>query len=321
MQAEVKARAVPSAVCLLPSPFRIDLAILLVGQLDVAPSPVIPLEAGARVEYAPDCATAIQRLQSGACVVPELIVLAESRAGETSEASIDALRKCAPLARVWRLLGSWCEGEARSARPPAGCLTCYWHQWQPRIARELALAAHGRRPGWALPLTATSDERLDGGLGPHDWVSEAEGPESAVDAQDSCDPSASSNPQPRPASSHDGRRLKVAVRAASAQAAAALVDACREAGFDALVVGGQETWRAPRPVALVWDTTAAEMTDGACVAQARAALDDPPVVALVGFPRADDVARARHSGVAAVVSKPFLVADLVEEIRRQKAEG
>ena len=49
---------------------------------------------------------------------PELIVLVQSRPGEFSAAEIDDLRRLAPLARVRRLLGTWCEGEARR-RPAA----------------------------------------------------------------------------------------------------------------------------------------------------------------------------------------------------------
>src|SRR5262249_26315362 len=91
---------------------------------------------------------------------PELIVLVQSRPVEISAESLDRLRSLAPLAKFWRVLGSWCEGEARSGRPPAGCVSTYWHQWPARWSRDLARARGGGTPGWSLPATSSSDERL-----------------------------------------------------------------------------------------------------------------------------------------------------------------
>ncbi len=82
----------------------------------------------------------------------DLIVLCESRRGQFSAEAIDGLRRLAPLARIWRVLGSWHEGEPRSGHPPAGCVSTYWHQCPraPRGARinrrqQSAPHCHARR--------------------------------------------------------------------------------------------------------------------------------------------------------------------------------
>jgi hypothetical protein len=40
-----------------------------------------------------------------------------------------------------------------------------------------------------------------------------------------------------------------------------------------------------------------------------------PIVGVVGFPRPDDERRAKEAGVTAVISKPYLVRDLLWQIR------
>jgi CheY-like chemotaxis protein len=48
-------------------------------------------------------------------------------------------------------------------------------------------------------------------------------------------------------------------------------------------------------------------------------VDHAPVVALAGFPRADNVARALAAGISAVIAKPYLLDDLcwqIEQLRR-----
>jgi CheY-like chemotaxis protein len=207
----------------------------------------------------------------------DLIVLAESRPGEFAAASIDALRRLAPLARVWRLVGSWCEGEARSGRVPPGCLTTYWHQWQSRWTRELARASAGDSPAWALPATLSAEER-------------------ALAAME------------YPLAHRAGL---IAICARHAQTAAALSDACKLAGYSTRVVCEGQSWEAAGALALIWDAECDRMKNREQVAKLRACAGGAPVLALAGFPRVDDFRAAAEAGVAAVISKPFLVHDLV----------
>lgn len=108
-----------------------DVSVLLVGCLEQEPPGGAWIVDGIGMRRVDDLQQAVVALDEGWGPL-DLIVLAESRPGEYSATSIDELRACAPLARVWRLLGSWCEGEQRSGHPPAGCINTYWHQWEPR---------------------------------------------------------------------------------------------------------------------------------------------------------------------------------------------
>ena len=61
---------------------------------------------------------------------------------------------------------------------------------------------------------------------------------------------------------------------------------------------------------MIWDTTADQAADPATVALLRTGFAAAPIVAVLGFPRPDEIAAARRAGVAQVVSKPYLLADL-----------
>lgn len=112
-----------------------------------------------RVVSVPDAESAAAALGEGQ-VVADVIVVAQSYPGEFSLRAIDRLRRLAPLSRVLGLMGSWCEGEARTGRPWPGAIRIYWHQWLPRCHRELRRLCRGQCSAWGLPITATEEERL-----------------------------------------------------------------------------------------------------------------------------------------------------------------
>jgi CheY-like chemotaxis protein len=66
----------------------------------------------------------------------------------------------------------------------------------------------------------------------------------------------------------------------------------------------------------VWDATPERLHDEVAVARLKRLTREAPIVAVVGFPRADDVRRARQAGVSAVVSKPYLVRDLLWQLEQ-----
>ena len=224
----------------------------------------------------------VQGLEQAAAFVtdqgyfPELVVLVQSRPGEFSSVRIDALRAIIPLARIWRLLDSWCEGEQRSGRPPAGCTNIYAHQWPARVARELA-ARDSRLPAIRSgPVTMTFEERLLSGDG-----------------------------QPLPKQSG-----LVVVCAPHSETATALAELCRSGGYDTLVVAAHQRWNVAGAKAILWDCPIEEATDADHVAQLRAAAGGAPLFAMLSFPRGADWQRAIEAGVAGVISKPFLSRDL-----------
>lgn len=259
-------------------------SLLLVGDLTgEVPASDFQFDDGLEVIRARDPDEAARLLAGSACPTPQLVVLAESRCGQYSHAAIDALRKRAPLVRVWRLLGSWCEGEARSGRPPAATVSTYWHQYRARLAREIETVRCGHRPGWALPLTATSDERIlaqsDDGFGRN-------------------------------------RSGTIAICTASATASAALDDLCRAVGYQTVMIADDGRFRIAGAAAVLWDTTTRRLHDAAYVEELTGRATGAPLLAIVGFPRADDVEQARRLGIAGVISKPFLAGDLLWHLDR-----
>ncbi|MEX2111844.1 MAG: hypothetical protein WD845_01580 [Pirellulales bacterium] len=261
-------------------------SVLLLGSSDVGAgvdceSVANQLASVARVEHVADVAAAGTYLK-GTSPDVELIVLCESRRGQYSSAAVDELRRLAPLARFWRVLGSWHEGEPRSGRPPAGCISSYWHQWPARAARELAAEAGEGNATWTLPVTATADER---GLAEADL----------------------------PIERHAGT---IVVCANRFESAAALADACRLGGYDTRAIREGDEFHADRIVAMVWDANPECVTDVTRIAALRQSVGGAPLVAVVGFPRAVDVRSAQQAGVAAVVSKPYSVRDLLWHVER-----
>jgi CheY-like chemotaxis protein len=216
-----------------------------------------------------------------ACVAgPELIVLVQSRPGEFSPEAIDSLRRAAPLARIDRLLGSWCEGEQRSDRTPSGCTASYWHQWHSREGRQSTATRAHRRAAWSMPITTSADERL---LAATD--------EAVV----------------------RGSGL-IVICAAGRETAEALADACRLGGYTICVVHDAGRFSVTGARAVLWDTSVDCAADGRRVRSLRQAAGGAPLLALLGFPRADDVRQAYGAGVAAVISKPFLLRDLLWQL-------
>jgi CheY-like chemotaxis protein len=103
----------------------------------------------------------------------------------------------------------------------------------------------------------------------------------------------------------------IAICARQAETARAVADACTLAGYGTRFVREDQSWDAPGALAVVWDAQGDRMKDREQVANVRARAGGAPVLALVGFPRVDDFRAAAEAGVAAVISKPFLVHDLV----------
>jgi DNA-binding NarL/FixJ family response regulator len=152
----------------------------------------------------------------------------------------------------------------------------YEHQWPQRAARELAQLAGGEPSTWSLPVTAGEEQRLLAGGKP---LGSAQG--------------------------------TVVVVAATAAAAGALGDACRSMGYTVFSLREPRWARAvDARTIVVWDTLGELAADPAAVRQLNLRFGRAPIVALCGFPRPDEVRRARAAGVRAVVSKPFLLADL-----------
>ena len=238
----------------------------------------------------------------------DLIVLTQSRPGEHAAADLSALQAAEPLARVWQVLGSWCEGEQRTGRPTRGTLRSYAHQFPTRWRRELLAWSEELCPAWSLPVTTTEEDRR---------LHDSAPSESAETETD----------EPVTVPRRSANNLCVAVVGCSAALCESLVDSLCVAGYRAIALR-DEASPAPasdlrsvkRPAelfhvaAVVWDTNAVASANSDRVAAVRTRCGGAPLLALIGFPRAEDIAAAHAAGVAAVLSKPLLIDDLVDEL-------
>lgn len=263
-----------------------DISILVVGDLEgdefrdvpaafevLAPNPRLfvascPREAEAWLE----------RGEAPAC-----IVVAQAYPGQYSSEAVGRLWSRAPLSRLVALLGSWCEGEARSGQPWPGALRVYWHQWSARAPRCLAQLAAGRCGPWTLPPTATDEER---------WAADVGGAE--------------------------GPKLVglVAIHTPHAAMAEWLSDACRRIGCATVWAGPCRPAHIAGARAALFDATDLGHREAEQLARFASRVAPAPVIALIDFPRFEDWRRAERCGAAAVLSKPTSVEDLWWQLRR-----
>lgn len=226
---------------------------------------------------AADVNVAMGRLVEG--LAPAVIVVAQNAPGQYTHAVLEALRIAAPLATIVMLLGSWCEGEARTGKPWAGAVRVYAHQFIARMAAELERWKATGRMSWSLPFTATEEDRLLGR-----------------------DKSA------RSTRSGDGATVLVIAR--NADAGSALTDTCRSLGYDARWVRESVGDSVERPQIFVFDCPAGLEASADALVAVRDRFPETPLVALLGFPRPEDCERASSLGATSVLSKPYRVQEL-----------
>jgi hypothetical protein len=211
----------------------------------------------------------------------DVIVVAQARPGEFSHEDVQRLRQIVPLARIVALLGSWCEGESRSGKPWPGVVRTYWHQWPVRAERELRRMAAGECSAWALPPTATDEERL------------------LADAE-----------RPLP-----DRRGLIAVFSRDRAMAETLATACRSWGWEAAPLRSPGD-AAAGAIAVLFDCGRCLDEELVELQRTAAALAPAPLIAIVHFPRIEDCDRARQADAAAVLAKPLQWEDLFAALDR-----
>lgn len=278
------------------------LSLLVVGDLDRAEF------REARVSLKPfgftaaaDIAEAETLLAGGA--IADAILIAQAYPNQFSTEAVDRLRQRAPLARIVGLLGSLCEGEGRTGRPWPGAIRIYWHQWTPR---ELQRLIAGETSTWALPATASEDERqllvADRPLPERAWNIAIRSRNWEMQemlrrvgtAHHELPSNADLVGNAHPTGTTRLRRVGTAHH---------------ESSSNAEMVGNAHPTDAG-----VFDL---DECDPGELVQLRAfanQLAPAPVLALIGFPRAEDRDALLAAGAAAVLSKPFLIEDLLEKL-------
>lgn len=208
---------------------------------------------------------------------PGIVVFAQSRPGQFSAREVERLHAAAPLARLVALLGSWCEGETRSGRPWPGVMRIYWHEWLPRLATLLAYSPTRVGTNWNLPRTATDAE----------WLL------------------ATSQP------THLKPRGLAVVSARRHTTFAALADACQIGGIAAAWLSPETPLAVQGANVALWDSAGWGEFEAAELATFTSRLAPVPVIALLDFPRLQEREQVLSAGAVAVVSKPFLIDDLL----------
>lgn len=235
----------------------------------------------------PDFAEAVALLRNSADVLadpsprpPEVVVLAQSRPGTIGRSAVEALRRRFPLAGFVLLAGTWCEGEPRTGRPPAGMHRLYWYEFGPWWHEQLARWAAGSCPAWAWPA---------GGEG--------------LSADRPPDPCA-----------HLGL---IVLETTGWDTADTLADVLHPAGYaTAWSPPCKMPARLHGAVAGIWEGCQLDEAEVPRLAQFCRRVHSAPVVALLDFPRRERCERAIEIGAAAVVAKPWRNCDLLSTLAR-----
>jgi CheY-like chemotaxis protein len=210
-------------------------------------------------------------------MIPDVIVVAQSRPGQFRPPQVERLHAASPLSRLVVLSGSWCEGELRSGRPCAGVIRVLWHQWQPRLVPFLQPGSAPLPDIWSLPRTASLDEQLASTVGPLWPVREG----------------------------------LVAIHAETRETFQALSDACRQGGYATVWYPQEQVVDASGVVAALADGISCGAAGQRFVRSVVQRHRPAPVIVILDFVRRQDYDLARAEGAGAVLAKPFLVYDLL----------
>lgn len=90
---------------------------------------------------------------------PDFLVLLRSWSGEFSDSWVLELQKKFPLTPILAVLGSWCEGEARTGTPLAGVHSVLWYDFAAMAPLECFAFEKGWASVWSLPVTVLPEER------------------------------------------------------------------------------------------------------------------------------------------------------------------
>jgi hypothetical protein len=235
------------------------------------------LAARARLAVATDFASALEMLKLGPHPF-DLIVVGQLRPGEHAHRSFDSLRSAAPLTPIVCLLASPCQGETRTGKPWPGALRVYAHQFIVRVGQQFERLESQGGLAWAMPFTATEEDRMLA-LSP---ICERQ------------------------------FMARVAVFSDQRETASALGDLLKVAGCP--VVGQSESAIGDDVNVLIWDCKGDFSVSQSSFERLVKRCPRPAKIVLLGFPRIADQAAAMACGAAAVVSKPFLIEDLLWQI-------
>ncbi|MCH2127053.1 MAG: hypothetical protein MK165_19835 [Pirellulaceae bacterium] len=228
-----------------------------------------------------DFSQAVSAIRSGG-LYPKLIVIAQSRPGQFSAAEVESLYVLSPLTHLVALLGSWCEGETRSGKPWPGVQRIYWHEWESQIPGMVSRIKSSSETLRTLPRTATRAEELH----------------------------VLSNERPTPSLG------LVAIQTEQFASYEAISTACCLVGHSTVWVHG-ENWPHMEGVVLgIWDgKSLLGSSERTRLRDFVSRLPNSSVIAMLDFPRSDEVGLAHAMRIDHVISKPFLLEELWDVIK------
>ncbi len=229
----------------------------------------------AEVTAVPGCAAAVQMLQSQDAIF-DLAIIAERWPGEHAKSVLEQIQRERPIMRMLAVCGSWCDGQKRSGTPWPGMLHTTWHRWLPHWQEDLIRLSQSRLPSFGLPVVANDDERIMFRNFP---------------------------PQT------DGKLI--AIRSRRDDMADMLTSACRSQGYAAAWLDPRYRLRLEGPDAILWEGSANQLDD---LQNIHRRYPSAPIMALLDFPRIDDLERALRWGAAEILAKPMHLADLFTRI-------
>jgi hypothetical protein len=230
------------------------------------------------------------RCETGGHAAPEVVIVAQARPGQVGQAEIESIQRQWPLASILAILGSCCEGETRTGKPWPGVKRFFWYEFPAWWRQQIALRSARLCPDWAR---TTLDVYRTPQIGSSQEV----------------------YPPRREIRNRPQGLIRLGTRIRDT--ADVLADVLHEAGYSVVWNPHDHANVLMRgAVAGVWD--GAQLDEGEIIELAafcRSQACEPiPVVALLDFPRRDRCEIAQQLGVAAVLGKPWINADLVATI-------
>jgi CheY-like chemotaxis protein len=232
---------------------------------------------------APDIPAALELLNVSD-FSPVVIVLAEIGSQPHSANDLAQLRRSVPLARLVRLLDPWLEGEGRTSRSVPVSFRAQWHQSVDQFP-------------WSLPPTASQDDCLL--VTVDDDFTTTSPANSAADALSSI-----------------GSNTLIAICARDRETAQSLSSIFTAQRWKSLCLRTPPTETPLTVDAAVFDLALGTDEELTQLTVMKSAAGAAPLIALLGFPRPEDVARLQSAGATAVIAKPFLTANLIHEIEQ-----
>ncbi len=238
-----------------------------------------------KLEY-PATMVPLERIQSTSNRTYHLVVLAQSRRDQISQTSVDSIRASMPGIPIVVLLGTWCEGENRSGTPLIGVNQVLWHQWESRFQKFCVQTNDGVKSDWELPLTASVSDRVrDFSVNPA-LTQQLSGGKFLISSEDR--------------TSFESISDLLNVYQCTTCWHESQSDEVVPSDFSAICVDG--------------NTASSNFLDR--VRQLKSRYEGLPVIAMLNFPRKQDLNSLAELGVQEVVSKPYTADEFVLPLAR-----